>query len=38
MNYRLGRHMKQQEEELEGDYIEFEELEDPLDLPKLNKD
>lgn len=38
MNYRMGRRMKQQEEELEGDYIEFEELEDPLDLPKLNKD
>lgn len=38
VNYRLGKHSKASKDTVvDGDYIEFEELEDPLDLPRLNK-
>ena len=41
MNYRLGKtgtKSNTKDTVVDGDYIEFEELEDPLDLPRLNRD
>ena len=37
MNYRLGKSRKAPKQDIEGDYIDFEELEDPIELPRLNK-
>lgn len=37
MNYRLGKLRKTPKQDIEGDYIDFEELEDPIELPRLNK-
>jgi hypothetical protein len=37
MNYRMGKSKRAAQQDLEGDYIEFEELEDPIELPRLNK-
>lgn len=37
MNYRLGKTKRASKQDVEGDYIEFEELEDPIELPRLNK-
>ena len=37
VNYRLGKSRKAPKQDIEGDYIDFEELEDPIELPRLNK-
>jgi hypothetical protein len=37
MNYRLGKNRKAKKQDVEGDYIDFEELEDPIELPRLNR-